>query len=114
MSETIGKTMSAEERDTYFAEKARKEKEAAPFIEMIEKLADNANSMSQDEKNIATSMAEAFSRQHRTLQQSSMRILAAFISEVGKTEDRFTDLRNEDAIAWARKVSELEGAMRFV
>ena len=92
----------------------REKEEAAPFVQVVEDLTKSSNSMCLEEKKVAAHMADAFSRQHRTLQQSVMRVLAEFISKVGETPMEFTDLRNEGAISWARDVKNIQQSMPFI
>ncbi len=106
--------LSKEEMIAKF-EKDRKEKEeAAPFVEAVQKMIDCSNTMSLDGGMIAKHMATAFSGNHRTLQQSMMRVLADFIAEVGKVDDKWTDDRNMNSINWCRRVGELEKHFPFI
>jgi len=60
--------------------------------ELVEDLTDFVNNFGCDKDGFK----EAFRRQHRTLQQSTIRLFLEVIEMVGK-EDYPTDLRNEDA-----------------
>jgi hypothetical protein len=54
---------------------------------------------------IAYAIYDEMRRTHRTLQQSFMGMLAAFI---GRMKEMETDARNEAAIQWCKKVAEID------
>lgn len=58
------------------------------------------NNMTFNEKAVAKMLAN----QHPTLQQNTMRLAVAFISEMAQKE--YTDLRNEASVQFAQKVDQ--------
>lgn len=72
---------------------------------VIETLSHITNSMSCDYEKNAKILSDKFRRTHRTLQQDIIRLLAQFIKYNSELE---TDARNEDAIEWCKKVSEID------
>ena len=68
------------------------EKEIA-LAKVVEDFSNAINNFSYNEN--ASAFFKAFSRQHRTLQQSMMRVMLAVIEKCA-TEDYRTDARNED------------------
>lgn len=61
--------------------------------ELAEELTNFVNGYNEEREG---EFIEAFSRQHRTLQQSSMRLLLKLVAKVG-SEDYPTDLRNQQS-----------------
>jgi hypothetical protein len=48
---------------------------------------------------------EALTKEHRTHQQATVGAISMILAGYGKTADTLgTDLRNQDAVAWAQKV----------
>ena len=74
---------------------------------VIETLSRITNNMGCDFEKNAKILSEKFSCTHRTLQQDIIRLLAQFIKYNANAELP-TDLRNEDAIEWCKKVSEID------
>lgn len=75
---------------------------------IIEQLAQVVNNMAFDYKEGSEILADALVRKHRTLQQSTVRLLAGMIKEYVRLIDEEkwgTDLRNEACLEWARKVA---------
>lgn len=72
---------------------------------VIETLSHITNSMGCDYEKNAEILSEKFRRTHRTLQQDIMRLLARFIKNNAQI---VTDLRNQEAIEWCKKVSEID------
>lgn len=79
--------------------------------EIIEKLSRTSNNMAFNHKQFAKELANNFRREHRTLQQGLISVLAEFIAEIATFD---TDLRNEAAINWCKKVKEIEAAFPFI
>jgi hypothetical protein len=49
---------------------------------------------------------EALTKEHRTHQQATVGAISQILAGYGAAADRLgTDLRNEDAVAWARKIA---------
>ena len=75
---------------------------------IIEDLSDFVNTMSMD-NTVIPAMAQRLCRTHRTLQQSTIRLLYGLLVEYSKCLEKYgTDPRNEDAKAFADKVRHLE------
>lgn len=70
-------------------------------LKLAEDMGDYVNSMSDRDKH--TAFIEGFCRQHRTLQQSSFRMILALVEHVASDEYR-TDGRNEGSKNVARKL----------
>jgi hypothetical protein len=79
--------------------------------EIIEKLSQISNNMSFNNEDFAKELANNFRKEHRTLQQGIIKVLAVFIAEVSTFS---TDLRNEAAVQWCKKVSEIEAIFPFI
>lgn len=73
--------------------------------EIIETISCIVNNMSFDYQLAATRMFEKFCRTHRTLQQDTIRLLAAFISKIAQSD---YDLRNEAAVKWSKEVNKID------
>jgi ribosomal protein L22 len=106
------KGMSYDDAKKFLEEK---KKEINSIMEMrakmrgiVNTLADITNNMTLDYDAAADVLEKAFRNTDRTLQQSTMKLLAEFITNVAKTEDTGIDLRNEGAIAWAKEVAKIE------
>lgn len=97
---------------------ARDEEDKKTCIEVIKTLADASHVMGSEYVKNAKTMTEIFHQEHRTIQQNIVRLMAYFIHEVAKVDDKFTDLRNEDAIKWVKKVdsqtSQTERSFQYV
>lgn len=82
--------------------------EAAELLMVL--FGDLVNVMGDDE--ISKALLEGFLRQHRTLQQSIARatldMFLQWAALVKEHPDRYVDLRNEDAAAWAKSLAEDE------
>jgi hypothetical protein len=87
----------------------KKEMEAAK--EIIEKLSHISNNMAFNNEDFAKELANNFQKEHRTLQQGIIKVLAVFIAEVSTFN---TDLRNEATVQWCKKVSEIEAIFPFI
>lgn len=72
---------------------------------VIETLAHITNNMGCDYEKNAEILSEKFCRTHRTLQQDILKLLARFIKNNAQIA---ADLRNQEAIEWCKKVSEIE------
>ena len=82
--------------------------EAQKGIEIIETLTRLVNSLSLS-GDLHKLMAIKLALTHRTLQQSTMRLLYGIIVEYSKSLEKMgTDLRNEDAKAFADRVAQME------
>lgn len=79
--------------------------------EIIEKLSRTSNNMTFDHKEFAAQLADSFRREHRTLQQGIIKVLAEFISEVA---EQHTDMRNEAAVQWCKEVKKIEAIFPFI
>jgi len=91
------------------AELDKKEKESAK--EIIEKLSRTSNNMAFNHKLFAKEMVNNFRKEHRTLQQGLIKVLAEFIAEVSTFD---TDMRNEAAINWCKEVQKIEAIFPFI
>jgi len=78
--------------------------------ELTGKLVDETNRYGVEEDFIE-GMTKGIKDRHRTLQQTFFRCLKGVIKEYSKTSG---DLRNEDSIEWAKKVSKIESDMRVI
>ena len=80
--------------------------------QMAEALASFVNNYGCQEKEFA----KVLSNQHRTLQQSIVRLFVTYLAELKRQGDQgYFDLRNEDAVRFAQQVFEkIETGMRFV
>lgn len=87
-----------------------KEKIATAKQAMMD-LIDATNTMGADQ-DVATGMLEALQSSHRTLQQSFFRSFQLMAVEYGDT--KFTDARNDAAVAFADKIGELDHHMPFI
>jgi hypothetical protein len=78
----------------------------------IEHFSDVVNVMSDLSKEQKEELVKCFLSKHRTLQQSMMKVVAELIIEIGKFADdnMYEDLRNQQALAWAKKVRRMEQA----
>lgn len=83
----------------YVREKNRRETLTVKIMEVVS----SANSL--QEEDLADIMFLSLSRTHRTIQQSFFR---AFAILVKKMKDMPMDARNEAAVEWCKKVSEIE------
>lgn len=79
--------------------------------EIILKLSKMSNNMTFNHKQFSKLLADNFRREHRTLQQGMIRVIADFISEVSKFH---TDLRNEAAVNWCKEVAKIEAVFPFI
>jgi hypothetical protein len=73
---------------------------------MIQQVARLINNMGFDYEKNAEIIAKALIREHRTLQQSIIRLLAGSITKYAELSSH--DPRNESAVEWAKKVSEID------
>jgi hypothetical protein len=80
-------------------------------VELTRKLIDATNVMGGD-KLVAAGIADGIMGSHRTLQQSFMRCFVMAMKEYGETE--FKDPRNQDAVALAKKIGEIEAHLSFI
>lgn len=77
-------------------------------------LLDLANGMGSG-KAVVKGMYDGFVREHRTLQQAGVRNFVAMLKEwASHEESRVTDLRNQDAFAFAKQVVELDPLFALV
>jgi hypothetical protein len=91
----------------HIAEERRKNE----VTKLMQQLIDSTNVMGGDEL-VAAGMVQGIMRSHRTLQQSFMRCFVMAMKEYGATE--FKDPRNEDAVALAKKIGEIEAHLSFI
>ncbi len=71
------------------------------------------NIMGLSERSIGESVAEEFTRFHRTIQQTVVRVLYHTIQALNRTYEKrgdgaSFDLRNQDAVAWIKAVAKIE------
>lgn len=66
---------------------------------------------SGSEEDMTQAIVEVLQGSHRTLQQSFMRVFAKALAEYAETR---TDLRNESAVDFAKRVSQLEHHFPFI
>jgi hypothetical protein len=85
-------------------------KEIENAVEVLSRL---VNNMSFDYDEAAKVAASKFIREHRTLQQSMVRLMAAFIKAVAEANPG-SDMRNESAIKWVKEVAEKDSYFPFV
>ncbi len=78
--------------------------------EMAEQFFRLCNGMS--EREVAEALKDALDRQHRTVIQSAMGVLRDVIEHYAQTHG--SDLRNEDSLAWAKKVNEHSTNFRYI
>jgi len=64
-----------------------------------------------DHKELAAMMFETMRHTHRTLQQKFLHAMYIFLQ---KMKDMPTDGRNQDSVAWCKKISEIEGFFPFI
>lgn len=81
------------------------------IIEGVQMIREGINSISLDKKAIIKNLALLFFKTHRTLQQSTLQLIALFIEEVSESE---TDLRNEASIEWCKKVTAIDHYFPFI
>jgi hypothetical protein len=74
--------------------------------EMVQQTAKLVNNMGFDYTEGSEIIAKALIKEHRTLQQSIIRLLAGSIAKYAELS--FHDPRNESAVEWAKKVAEIE------
>lgn len=91
------------------AELNKKEKESAK--EIIEKLSRTSNNMAFDQKLFAKELADNLKREHRTLQQGLIKVLAEVFGELASSN---FDMRNEAAVEWCKKFNELDRNFPFI
>lgn len=84
-------------------ERKENEKQALEYI--MEFLQNVLNNMAFDYDSNADVLANRFRLCHRTIQQNIIKYFALFIKSVSRFD---TDLRNESAIKWCQKVSEID------
>jgi glycine/serine hydroxymethyltransferase len=89
----------------------RKEKDDKALEEIIERLSAIVNNLSFDYDEASKTMASQFACVHRTLQQSTIKLIAEFIRKVSVSNH---DLRNEAAIEWAKKVASIDSRFPFI
>lgn len=77
---------------------------------VVSGLADLVNNMAFDYPAAAETIAEALVKKHRTLQQSSIRLVALSIKRYSELiKERYgTDMRNEAAADWAEEISKID------
>ena len=73
-------------------------------LSIVVQLTSFVNSMSTDKERL---FAKAMMNEHRTLQQSTMRLFMTCIEEWSK--QKFSDLRNEQTIKLCKKIIEAVG-----
>ena len=61
------------------------------------------NCMALDEEGLGKELAKVLLNEHRTIQQTAMRVIRSMIENYAK--DKYEDLRNEGAKRWARGVA---------
>ena len=88
-----------------------KEKNEKALEEIIECLSGMVNNMAFDYDEAAKILSSRFVRVHRTLQQSTLRLIARFMKSISGFD---TDLRNEAGIEWAKKVSQIDSNFPFI
>lgn len=69
------------------------------------------NNMTFDYDSASNIMAQKFLCTHRTLQQSTIKLIACFIKKISTFN---TDLRNEAAIKWANDVAKIDSYFPFI
>lgn len=79
--------------------------------EIIQKLSRTSNNMTFNPREFAELLATQFIREHRTLQQGMIKVIAEFISIVA---EQHTDLRNQAAIDWCKEVKKIEAVFPFI
>ncbi len=79
---------------------------------MVQQVAKLVNNMGFDYEKGSEIIAKALIKEHRTLQQNIIRLLAGSI--VKYAELSFHDPRNEDAVKWAKKVAEIESYFSYI
>lgn len=97
--------------DLDYEEFEREQEQKKCAKEIVQKLTKSCNSSVFNHKQFAKDLAESFMGEHRTLQQGVVKVLAEFISEVSTFP---TDLRNEAAVEWCKKVREIEVVFPFI
>ena len=77
-------------------------------FEAMKNLLDVANSMGSG-RSVVAGMLDGFLSEHRTLQQSFVRNLALMLKQWSEMDkSMMTDLRNQDAFAFAQEVVKLD------
>lgn len=79
--------------------------------EIVDDLFRALNVMS-NEKHLAKALIERVKKEHPTLQQGFMGVLAAVIQAHGERE--YTDARNEVSVKWAKEVSKIPHYFPFI
>ena len=90
---------------------------------LMTELTDAANwsGSAHQQRELANAMAHTLRRSHRTLQQSTIRILANMLKKYDELntdpddpEKRVSDLRNEQAVDFAKTVAEINTFFPYV
>jgi hypothetical protein len=89
----------------------RDEKDKKSLEEIIGTLSEMVNNMTFDYDEAAKILSSRFICEHRTLQQSMIKLIACFLKNISTFN---TDLRNEAAIEWAKKVSQIDSHFPFI
>ena len=85
--------------------------------ELIQSFSSAVNRMGMsEEKEMAQEIADQFVKEHRTLQQGMIRILAQAIAITDKKvkEGQAWDARNEASMRWINKVAKIEAIFPFI
>lgn len=91
-----------------------KERDIDSINEIVDDLSRLVNNMAFDYPQGSQIMAEALRKKHRTLQQSTIRLIAGALTKYAELEPYGTDPRNEAAKEWAVKVSEIDNYFPFI
>ena len=73
-------------------------------------LLDCTNVMGSD-KDVAEAISNVLSKEHRTLQQSFMRV---FVQSMNQYKDTRFDQRNEQAVKLAKEITEIDTLLPFI
>lgn len=69
------------------------------------------SSLDHDQDAIARDFVKLLSKEHRTSQQSLMKLISKIINEYSKLH---CDPRNIDSVNWAKKVSKIPNNFRYI
>lgn len=97
--------------DLDYEELEREQEQKNCASEIVQRLSKSCNNTAFNHKQFAKDLADSLRREHRTLQQGVVKVLAEFISEVSTFQ---TDMRNESAVEWCKKVREIEAVFPFI
>jgi len=88
-----------------------KQKRIAAAKDAMKELIDCTNKMGIDDDDVIQGMTDALQCSHRTLQQSFMR---CFVGTMKNYSTFRTDARNEGAVNFAKKITEMEYHFSFI